>query len=146
MRLAVWCWMLFQGVIGWCKGVVFLRSLECPTDIGLQLGKPCYPNVAGKVEGKSFHFFCFFPFIPVPLSSLFLSFIFSTISSISFLPFSGRRHKMIHKGWLVVKSPTQLVINAVSQAFFSPWWTPIKNNSISSLSQRRPWSDYMHIA
>ena len=56
-----------------------------------------------KVEGECFYFFCFFPFIPVPLSSLFLSFISSTISSISFLPFSGRRHKMTHKGWRVVK-------------------------------------------
>ena len=34
----------------------------------------------------------------VPLSSLSLSFISSTISSISFLPFFGRRHKMTHKG------------------------------------------------
>ena len=53
------------------------------------------------VEGECFYFFCFFTFTPVPLSSLSLSFISSTISSISFLPFSGRRHKMIHKGWRV---------------------------------------------
>ena len=33
--------------------------------------------------------FCFFPFIPVPLSSLCLLFISFTIYSISFLPFSG---------------------------------------------------------
>ena len=31
------------------------------------------------------------------------SFISSTLSSISFLPFSGRRHKMTLKGWHVVK-------------------------------------------
>ena len=38
------------------------------------------------------------------LSSFFpVLFISSTISSISFLPFSGRRHKMTHKGWRVVK-------------------------------------------
>ena len=37
------------------------------------------------------------------LSSLSLSLISSTISSITFLPFSGRRHKMTHKGWRVVK-------------------------------------------
>ena len=49
-----------------------------------------------------FIFFCFFSFIPVSLSSLSLSFISSTISSISFLIFSGRRHKMTHKGWHVV--------------------------------------------
>ena len=32
-----------------------------------------------------------FSFFPVPI-------ICSTISSVSFLPFSGRRHKMTHKG------------------------------------------------
>ena len=53
--------------------------------------------VAGKGRGERFYFVCFFPLIPVPLSSLSLSFI-STISSISFLPFSGRCHKMTHKG------------------------------------------------
>ena len=31
------------GVIGWCKGVVYLTSLGRPIDIGLQLGKACYP-------------------------------------------------------------------------------------------------------
>ena len=56
-----------------------------------------------RVEGECLYFFCFFTFIPVPLSTLFLSFISSTISSVSFLPFSGRRHKMAHKGWHVVK-------------------------------------------
>ena len=54
--------------------------------------------VAGKDRGGCFYFFCFFTFIPVPLSSLSLSFISCTISSIFFLPFSGRRHKMTHKG------------------------------------------------
>ena len=59
--------------------------------------------VAARVEGKCFYCFCFFTFVAGPLSSLSLSFISSTISSISFLPFSGRRHKMTHKGWHVVK-------------------------------------------
>ena len=54
--------------------------------------------VAGKGRGGCFYFFCFFTFIPIPLSSLSLSFISSTISSIFCLPFSGRRHKMTHKG------------------------------------------------
>ena len=55
--------------------------------------------VEGKGRGgECFNFFCFFTFIPVPHSSLSLSFISSTISSISFLPFSGRRYKMTHKG------------------------------------------------
>ena len=42
--------------------------------------------VTGKGRWECFYFFCFFPFIPLPLSSLFLSFISSTVS---FLPFSG---------------------------------------------------------
>ena len=42
------------------------------------------------------HFLSFPSFFP-------LSFISSTISSTFFLPFSGRRHKMTHKGWRVVK-------------------------------------------
>ena len=31
------------GVVGWCEGAVYLTSLGCPADIGLQLGKACYP-------------------------------------------------------------------------------------------------------
>ena len=31
------------GVVGWCEGVVYLALSGCPTDIGLQLGKACYP-------------------------------------------------------------------------------------------------------
>ena len=31
------------GVVGWCKGAVYLSSPGRPTDIGLQLGKACYP-------------------------------------------------------------------------------------------------------
>ena len=30
-------------VVGWCEGPVYLTSLGRPTDIGLQLGKACYP-------------------------------------------------------------------------------------------------------
>ena len=33
----------FEGVVGWCEGAVYLTSLGRPTDIGLQLGKACYP-------------------------------------------------------------------------------------------------------
>ena len=36
------CLMLI-GVVGWCEGAVYLTSLGRPTDIGLQLGKACYP-------------------------------------------------------------------------------------------------------
>ena len=31
------------GVVRWCEGAVYLRSPGRPTDIGLQLGKACYP-------------------------------------------------------------------------------------------------------
>ena len=62
--------------------------------------------VAGNGSGECFYFFFFyfFPFIPVTLSFLSLSFISPTVSSISFLPFSGRWHKMTHNGWNVIKS------------------------------------------
>ena len=32
-----------NGVVGWCEGAVYLTSPGRPTDIGLQLGKACYP-------------------------------------------------------------------------------------------------------
>ena len=32
-----------SGVVGWCEGVMYLTSPGCSTDIGLQLGKACYP-------------------------------------------------------------------------------------------------------
>ena len=41
-------------------------------------------------------------FSPVPLSSLSPSFISCTVSTISFLSCSWRRHKMTHKGWRVM--------------------------------------------
>ena len=59
--------------------------------------------VAGKGREVMFLFLLFLyfhscsSFFPVPLFHLFY------ISSVSFLPFSGRRHKMTHKGWRVVK-------------------------------------------
>ena len=58
---------------------------------------------AGMGRGGMFDFFCVFIFIHYLLSPLSLSFISSTTSSISLLPFSGRRHKMTHRGWHVVK-------------------------------------------
>ena len=39
-------WRLIKkyfGVVGWWEGAVYLTSLGRPTDIGLQLGKACYP-------------------------------------------------------------------------------------------------------
>ena len=34
---------LLLGVVGWCEGVMYLMSPGRPADIGLQLGKACYP-------------------------------------------------------------------------------------------------------
>ena len=45
--------------------------------------------VAGKGKGECFYFFCFFPFILVPLSSLSPSFISFTISSLFSLSLGG---------------------------------------------------------
>ena len=84
-----------MGVVGWCDGVVYLTSPERQMILAYSWARPV-TLVAGKGKGGCFYFFCFFtfiPFIPVPLSSLSLTFISSTISSISFLPFSERRQK-----------------------------------------------------
>ena len=35
--------IFLEGVVGWCEGAVYLTSPGRPTDIGLQLGKACYP-------------------------------------------------------------------------------------------------------
>ena len=37
------CYFSTERVVGWCEGAVYLRSPGRPTDIGLQLGKACYP-------------------------------------------------------------------------------------------------------
>ena len=84
-------------MVGWCEGVVYLTSQGRPTDIGLQLGKACF-LVAGKGRGDVFissvsSLSLLFLFLPCPISS--------TIS-ISFRPFSGRRHKITHKGLVVL--------------------------------------------
>ena len=63
------------------ESVMCLMSPGHPIDIGW--ARPAI-LVAGKGRGGMFYFICFFTFIPVPLSSMSLSFIFSTISSISF--------------------------------------------------------------
>ena len=59
--------------------------------------------VAGKGRRGMFLFLLFLHFHSCSSFFPVLSFISSTISSISFLPVSGRRHKMTHKGWCVVK-------------------------------------------
>ena len=99
------------GVVGWCDGVVYVTSPVCVHLILVYSWARPAILVAGKGRGGCFYFFCFFTFIPVPLSSLSPSFI-STISSISFLPISERWHKMTHRGWHVIKP------NSINQSFF----------------------------
>ena len=73
--------------------------------------------VAGKGRGGMFfYFFCFFTLIPASLSSLSLFFIF-LLSLLSLLPFSGRRHKMTHKSWRVVKPQHDQSIKILNTIF-----------------------------
>ena len=80
-------WFLFASCLTAYMALQVDFFLHCPTDIGLQLGRACYP-VAGKGRGVMFYFFCFFTFIPVPLSSLSLSFISSAIYLLSLFSLS----------------------------------------------------------
>ena len=84
--------------------------------------------VAGKGSGNVFNSFCFFFFISVPLSSMSLSLISSTITSISFLPFSGRWHKMTHKGWHVVKPQHNQFLFEKTKVWKLLWKHYLKNN------------------
>ena len=47
-----------KGVVGWCKGVVYLTSPGRPNDIGLKLRRPAI-LVAGKGIGGMFLFLLF---------------------------------------------------------------------------------------
>ena len=76
--------------------------------------------VAGKGRRGMFLFLLFLHFHSCSSFFPVLSFISSTISSISFLPFSGRRHKMTHKGWRVVK-PQHNQSLAIHTFFFSKY-------------------------
>ena len=42
-RMTTLAFLILEGVVGWCEGVLYLMSPGRPTDIGLQLGKACYP-------------------------------------------------------------------------------------------------------
>ena len=95
------CPLLFGVMQGWSGGAnvsCILPHRDVQLILAYSWARPA-SLVADKGRGGIFYIFCFFTFIPVPLSSLFLSFI----SSISFLLFSGRRHKMTHKGCRIVK-------------------------------------------
>ena len=89
--------------MGWGEGGRVVRRCRVSRHRGVQLiltyswARPAI-LVAGKGRGEYFLFLLFLYFHSCSFFSLFLSFISSTISSISFLPFSGRRHKMTHLG------------------------------------------------
>ena len=84
------------GVVGCCEGIVYLASLGVQLILAYSWARPAI-LVAGK--GRRGNVF-------ISVSSLLFLFLFlpcSFISSFSFLPFSGRRHKMTYKGWHVIK-------------------------------------------
>ena len=111
-----------KGWLGGAKVSFILRHRGVQLILAYSWARPAI-LVAGKGRGGCFYFFFFFTFIPVPLSFLSLSFISSTISSISSLPFSWRRHKMTHKGWHVVKPQLNQSIGYASwsrSSFFFP--------------------------
>ena len=71
--------------------------------------------VAGKGRGGMFLFLLFLHFHSC--SYFFHNRLFHLLYYISFLPFSGRRHKMTHKGWRVVKpqhNQTNLINHSIS--------------------------------
>ena len=86
------------GVVGWGKSVVCLTSPGVQLIFAYSWARPAI-LAEGKGRGGMFLFllflhFHFFSFLHCP--SLFSP----LLSPISLLPFSGRRHKMTHKGWL----------------------------------------------
>ena len=91
-----------RGWLGEAKVSCILRHRGVQLILAYSWARPAV-LVAGKGRGEYFYFACFLTFIHFSLSPLSLSFICYTISSISVLPFSGRRHKLTHKGWRVVK-------------------------------------------
>ena len=81
------------GMVGWCESAVYLTSPGVQLILAYSWARPAI-LVAGKDRGGMFlflHCHSCSSFSPVPFYHLFYY-------SISFLPFSGRRHKMTHKG------------------------------------------------
>ena len=110
MAIKTMVMVVWRGWSGGAKVLCILHHWGVQLILAYSWARPAI-LVVGKGRGGMFYFFCFFTFIPVPLSSLSLSFISSTLSSISFLPLSGRRHKMTLKGWRVVKPQHNQSIN-----------------------------------
>ena len=95
-------------MVRWCEGAVYLTSPGRQLILAYSWARPAI-LVVGKGRGGMFLFLLFLhfhscsSFFPVPLFHLLYSLFSPTLSSISFLRFSGRRHKMTLKGWRVVK-------------------------------------------
>ena len=96
------CLPITLGWSGGAKVSCILRHRGVQLILAYSWARPAI-LVAGKGRWGIFLFLLFLSLSFLFLSSLFLSLISSTISSITFLPFSGRWHKMTHKGWRVVK-------------------------------------------
>ena len=103
------------------------------------------------VEQDCFYFFFVFTFhsfsfLPCPsLSSPLCSPFSSTISSISVLPFSGRWHKMSHKGWCVIKPHHN---HSTFPVMFLPFFTGTciaKASPEKNVSYKTFFALYMHL-
>ena len=91
-----------RGWLGEAKVSYVLHYWDVQLILAYSWARPAI-IAAGGGRGEMFLlllFLHFHSFFPSPQS---LSFISSTISSISLLPFSGRQHKMTHMGWCVFK-------------------------------------------
>ena len=65
--LKLWLISEHVGVVGCGEDVMYLTSLGHPTDIGLQLGRACYPWGGMFLFLLFLHFYSCSSFIPVPL-------------------------------------------------------------------------------
>ena len=74
-----------------------LRHCSMQLILAYSWARPAILVVGKGREGECFYFVCFSTLIPVSISSVSLSFISSSISFVSFIPLSGKGHKMTHK-------------------------------------------------
>ena len=106
-----------KGMVGWCEDVMYLTSPGHPNELAYSWARPAI-LVTGKSRGGMFWFLLFLHFHYC--FSFFPLFHLLYYSSISFLPFSGRRHKMTHNGWCVVKPQhNQSIISLKGHYFYN---------------------------
>ena len=99
------------GVVGWGKGVVCLTSPSVQLIFAYIWARPAI-LAEGKGRGEMFLFLLFlhfhsFSFLHCP------SLLSPLLSPISLLSFSGRRHKMTHKCWRVIKPQLNQINHAL---------------------------------